>query len=1398
MALDFAEIIEEPVKKGLNKIEPSFLMVEPKDMMIHAGDFYAIWDEENGRWSTSETDVTRIIDKLQKEYLQEAIERRPDAAFSVSWMRNANTGTIDRFHHYVQRQLRDNYRGITLDPKLIFKNQPTTRDDFSSKTLPYALEPGNCSAWDEIVSTLYFPEQRHKIEWSIGAVVVGDSRFIQKCTVFYGPPGTGKTTILDIIEMLFKGYTRACNIDNVGSKNSQFPLEDFRDNPLVAISQDGDLSLIQTNSYLNSLISHDIVSVNVKHKSSYPMRFNTYLFVGTNKPVKITDAKSGLLRRVIDVHPTGRLIPRDRYDILKNQIKFELGAIAYKCREVYLENPKAYDGYVPNLMMGATNPFYNFILDNWEQFDTDEDMDLDIAYRMYNSWCDTSNMEYKFNKMKFKEELKNYYEDFIERDKETGKKNIYRHFQPDKFQTKAITARIKPKENPTSMGWIDLKVQHSLLDDELKDMLAQLSITKPDGSQVPKYNWDNVHTRLSDIDTTLTHYTMMPTYHIVVDFDKKDEKGGKSLEKNLEAASKWPATYCEVSKGGEGLHLHYYYQGDVSELARLYEHEIEIKVFTGHSSLRRRLSLCNDLPIATITSGLPMKEVKNVVKFEGLKNDRAVHTFVTRALQKEYSAGTYHTIQFIKSALDEVYESGIVYDVNDLKKDIILFASQSSNHSYQASQMALEIHYNSEQQQEALDDSETEEAPIVFVDVEVFPNLFVVCFKRAGTKYPLRYINPTAEQVQDLFRFRLIGFNNRDYDNHILYAASMKYTNEMLYDLSQKIINSKKGENVKFRDAYNLSYTDIYDYSSDKMSLKKWEIKLGIHHQELGFHWDQPVDEEYWDLVADYCCNDVEATEAVWEATQADFKAREMLVALCHAFGCPACVNDKTNTLTQRIIFGNEKRPQPEFNWRDMAKPVKTLSKNMLHYLKKRFTKMMEKPFDGPLGKSYLPYYPEYRWDWVDEKNENTGKSKRVKGNLFKNVNLGKGGLVQANHGMYGRAKTYDVASMHPTSLEAEYLFGKYTERFTEIKNARILIKHGDYEGAKQLLGGVLAPFLDNEEDAANVAQALKIAINAVYGMTSASFENPFKDPRNENNIVALRGALFMFDLKCKVEELGYTVIHIKTDSIKIADPDDAIEQFVMEYGERYGYDFEIEHIFEKICLVNNAVYIAKLATDDPDWIKECKKAKKKAEETGTPYVEPTRWTATGTQFAVPYVFKTLFSKEPIKFEDLCMTFSTKTALYLDINESLSDVADAEKEAESIQKILTKAAKENAALTNDTAVMWKRMEYRVGELKDRLVDLENEIEAGHDMHFIGKVGQFVPVVEGVNGGYLKRQQDDKFNTVGGAGDYRWLESEAVIANDLQDKVDFTYFEELVVDAIENLSNYGDPNVFCER
>lgn len=354
-----------------------------------------------------------------------------------------------------------------------------------------------------------------------------------------------------------------------------------------------------------------------------------------------------------------------------------------------------------------------------------------------------------------------------------------------------------------------------------------------------------------------------------------------------------------------------------------------------------------------------------------------------------------------------------------------------------------------------------------------------------------------------------------------------------------------------------------------------------------------------------------------------------------------------------------------------------------------------------PAGWSVEPFFPGYTFDH--------GKS------LYWGEEVGEGGYVYAEPGMYRAVALLDIASMHPSSIMAERLFGDiYTARFGDILAARLAIKHGEFEKAEKMLDGKLAPYLKDKDAAKNLAQALKIAINSVYGLTSAGFDNPFRDKRNIDNIVAKRGALFMVNLKHAVQDQGFTVAHIKTDSIKIPNATPEIVKFVMDYGKEYGYTFEHEATYDRMCLVNDAVYIARY--------------------------EDGKWTATGTQFQVPYVFKKLFSREPIEFDDLCETKSVSTALYLDMNEGLPEDA-------------------------------------------------------HNYKFVGRVGRFSPIKTGCRGGLLLRKTDKGYSAATGSKGYRWMESEEVKKLGKEKDVDRSYYDRLVDEAVETISQYGDFEQF---
>lgn len=1335
--LDFFTIATRTTKSGPVEIYPKFKIIESDDLMIRGGDFYAVWNERKGLWSTREQDVIEIIDRELQKYKEEHAKEL-GMNVKVLYMWDAESGMIDSWHKYCQKQSRDRYR--MLDEKLVFSNSETNKQDYASKKLTYPLESGDISAYDKLMSTLYSPEERHKLEWAIGSIVTGDSKKVQKFIVLYGDAGTGKSTVLNIIQQLFDGYYSVFDAKALGSSSNAFALEAFKTNPLVAIQHDGDLSKIEDNTRLNSLVSHEEMTVNEKFKATYTSQFKCFLFMGTNKPVRITDSKSGLLRRLIDVSPSGKKLGIREYKSAVKHIGFELGAIAYHCRDVYLANPGAYDNYVPTNMMGASNDFYNYIVDMFHIFKRDNGVTLKSAWESYKTFCDDTKVLYPYSQRVFKEEMKTYFWEYKERhvlDDGTRVRSYFLGFRTDKFgglkldDDEAETANSAPVEAEpvqNDVHLIQFEKQESIFDKECASCLAQYATSK----ETPTKKWENVSTTLSELDTSKVHYVKVPENHIVIDFDIPDKDGGKCLEANIKEASKWPPTYAELSKSGGGVHLHYIYTGDVSKLSRVFDDHIEVKVFNGKSSLRRKLSKCNNLPIATISSGLPLREEAKMVNWDGIKNEKMLRTMIKRNLNKEYHANTRCSVDYINYLLDQAYNSGIGYDVSDLKNDVYHFAANSTNQADYCIKLVNQMKFKSEEPN--LPD-ESEREALVFYDVEVFPNLFLVNWKIQGEGKPVvRMINPSPAEIEELLKYKLVGFNCRRYDNHILYGRLIGYDNEQLYDLSQRIINGER--NAFFGEAYNISYTDVYDFAATKQSLKKWEIELGIHHQELGLPWDQPVPEELWTKVAEYCDNDVIATEAVFDHLKADFTARQILADVAGM-----TVNDTTNSLTTRIIFMGNRTPQSSFNYRDMGDVSAACSDIEIS--------LDVDPEYTMFDKGGGPIFPGYKYEY--------GKS------TYRGEEVGEGGYVYAEPGIYCNVALLDIASMHPSSIIAEQLFGpEFTQRFQDIRDARVAIKHKDFDAAKKMLNGALAKYLDDPQMAKDLAQALKIAINSVYGLTAAKFENPFRDIRNKDNIVAKRGALFMVNLKHEVQRRGFTVAHIKTDSIKIPDATPEIIRFVMDYGQMYGYTFEHEATYDRMCLVNDAVYIARYKNDD-----------------GT----PGDWTATGAQFAVPYVYKKLFTREPIVFEDMCEAKSVTSALYLDMNEGLPDVSEAEKVKLLRRKQPDQLTKKDERMLNDWSVVSEE-------------ELDARISQGHDYRFVGKVGNFCPIKPGCGGGELVREAKDKDGTIKyasatGAKGYRWLEAELVKGSENENIIDRSYYDRLVDDAVAAISQYGD-------
>lgn len=386
------------------------------------------------------------------------------------------------------------------------------------------------------------------------------------------------------------------------------------------------------------------------------------------------------------------------------------------------------------------------------------------------------------------------------------------------------------------------------------------------------------------------------------------------------------------------------------------------------------------------------------------------------------------------------------------------------------------------------------------------------------------------------------------------------------------------------------------------------------------------------------------------------------------------------------------------------------------------------------MSDSIINSFPGY--EYVVNRNEDGSFSAH---NMYRGTDLGFGGYVYSEPGAYEQVALIDASGMHPASIVNMNKLGKYTQRYADLRQARVYIKHHDYESASKLFDGKLAKYLTDEKEADALSKALKLPCNSFYGISSATFSNPARDSRDKNNIIALRGALFMRTLQDEIEEHGGHIIAIRTDSCKIPNATPELIKFVQDFGAKYGYEMEHECTYEKMCLVDKSSYIAKY---DKYGIRN--KGGK----------HPGEWTATASKFQVPYVFKTLFTKEPLIFDDYCEIKEVKRpyAMYLDMNEGLEP--------------------------------------------DR-----------HSYHFVGGVGQFTPVKEGYGGGLLVKTQDrETYAAVTGTlktnkekTPYRWMESEVIRSLKLErpdEMVDKSYYISQVDKAVKEISKYCDFEWFC--
>ena len=567
------------------EVSPDFIFGDAKDLVVKGSKFYAYW---NGSfWDTKQKNLFYDIDSLLWRKARELEDGRPGLRIDVKEIRKASAGKFRLFADFCKACETSD---ISFNQKVLFADHKMQRRDYATTQLTYSPQEGEAVAFKELIGTLYLPKELDKILWFMGALFTNNMYKIEKFMYLYGSKGSGKGTVLKIFRMLFQEYCGTIDLKLLTSAD-QFATGQIQEVPLL-IDEDTDISHIYNDTPLLKLTSHETISVNKKFKEPYDVRFIGLLITASNQRYKVRNVDSGITRRAIVVNPSGRKVSHTKYNQLMTQIKYELPYIANMAIQRFEElGFDYYDDYFDVDMAEQTDHIFDFMRTN--AIHMQHGITLKQISELYREYLEDMGWKTDGYKATIKREALRYFDTMLKDSHIDGMRvnNYFKGFRWNVAFPEGVVGTTEANDTVIPDDWLDFNYHNEVFNKLAAEYPAQLALRNGN----PSDKWDNVVTTLSDIKTSKLHWVKVPLNHIIIDFDLKDESGNKNLELNVEAASKFPPTYAELSKSGQGIHLHYIYDGNVNELNNLVDKHIEIKVYKGNASLRRIDKASNNL-----------------------------------------------------------------------------------------------------------------------------------------------------------------------------------------------------------------------------------------------------------------------------------------------------------------------------------------------------------------------------------------------------------------------------------------------------------------------------------------------------------------------------------------------------------------------------------------------------------------------------------------------------------------------------------------------------------------------------------------------------------------------------------------------------------------------------------
>lgn len=441
---------------------------------------------------------------------------------------------------------------------------------------------------------------------------------------------------------------------------------------------------------------------------------------------------------------------------------------------------------------------------------------------------------------------------------------------------------------------------------------------------------------------------------------------------------------------------------------------------------------------------------------------------------------------------------------------------------------------------------------LLFYDIEVFQDDALVVFKDIKknvvaeywlTDNQLTQTRGDAVDLTDLVESHtLVGYNNHNYDDHILDLIMYNGRNAVVKAKNDTIIGGHSGKPLY--QMHTIDCTLQIDGANKSRgkdgsprvippALKKIESCLGrsIEESPVSFDIDRPLTAEEKHDVEFYCEADVDATVDVYRLRyKSYFEPKHSMIDLLPEDSRSRQIEHyKTTTaLVPEIVLRDDK---PEI-WKSY------------HFGPKHDLIMSTCPDDV-----------RQMWDADNPfANSNPDDNRKVTRHEFGcKIDFGFGGLHGINDDgrrEFRDVKLLDVTSMYPSIMINLNVFGPATARYEEIVEMRKKVKHTD-------------PVLQS---------ALKLVINATSGCLR------YKNSRLYNpavhRAICFYGQLSLYDLSRRLYDAGYQLINLNTDGVAFTGSGDAWKQIQADWSEFWDLQLELkeyDYFYQKD--VNN--YIA-------------------------------------------------------------------------------------------------------------------------------------------------------------------------------------------------------------------------------